>query len=450
MIRNKIKAALTDEGYQDLRYQKIKTVLIRVRNDQVKSVDVIEKEGGHARALTGGGFGTLSFNQLEDAKSSLNKCIKFSSLIPGQGKMAKVNSTVDTVELSAEIDPRDISLEEKKELVLAYGKLASSFEHLSICDIEYEEEYSEKYYVNNEGTDILQHQMVAGIKMRMTSKKNGLTQQTRLNYGGGQDYKRLVGREDELIAKVKQTIALLDAEPVKAGQYDVVLDPSVGGLFIHEAFGHLSEADNLLNSEALSKTMELGKVFAQRNFNVLDDPTEQGHSGSYVYDDEGTKAQKTYLIKDGKLSGRLHSRMTAAVVNEEPTGHFRAKDFEFTPIIRMGNTYIDAGDQTKEDIIGSVKNGLYLFGTAGGQTSGDMYTFAVQGGYKIENGKITDMVRDISLTGNLFETLKNIVMLGDSRHMVEGGGCGKGGQILKANCKGSPYVRINGMSIGGR
>lgn len=450
MLRETLKSALSDTGYQDLRYQKIKTVLIRVRNDEVKSVDVIEKEGGHARALIGGGFGSLSFNKLDAAKSSLETCLKFSDLIPGEQKLAGVDPIIDTVHIHAEIDPRDVSLEDKKKLLLDYGKLAASFDNLAICDIEYQEEYSEKYYVNNEGADILQHSMVAGINFRMTSKTEGLTQQTRLSFGGGQDYKNFIGREDEVVAKAKQTVALLEAEAVKAGQYDVVLDPTVGGLFIHEAFGHLSEADNLLNSEGLRNTMALGKVFADKHFNVVDDPSEPGHSGSFIYDDEGTKGKKTYLIKDGKLNGRLHSRMTAGIVGEDATGHCRAKSFEFTPIVRMGNTYIESSTWSKEDIFASVKDGLYLFGTAGGQTSGDMYTFTVQGGYKIKDGQLDGMVRDITLTGNLFETLNNIVMIGDTRIMAEGGGCGKGGQILRANCKGSPFVRINGMSIGGR
>ncbi len=447
---NYLKEALTNKGYQDLRYEKLKNLVINVRNDKVKSVDVIEKEGGHARALTGGGFGTLSFNKIEDASSSIEQCLIYSDAIIGEMSLADAPVVKDDVVLEIEMDPREVSLDDKVALLKKYGALAASKENLEICDVEYIELYKEKFYVNNEGTEIRQEQMSVAINFRMTSKNSTLTQQTRLSLGGGQNYKNLLNKESAVIDKAVQTVALLDAEPIVAGDYDVVLNPSVGGLFIHEAFGHLSEADNLLRSEALRKTMTLGSVFANADFNVIDDPSIPGHSGSFIYDDEGVKAKKVDLIKNGKLSGRMHSRLTAGLTGEDITGHFRAKNYAYTPIVRMGNIYIDTGEDTFEDIISSTENGLYLFGTAGGQTSGDMYTFAVQGGYKIENGKITTMVRDIILTGNLFSTLKNIDKLGNELEMSKGGGCGKGGQILRTSCKGSPYIRIKGMSVGGK
>lgn len=447
---NELKRGLTSKGYQDLRYEKLKNTIIRVRNEEVKSVDVIEKEGGHARVLIGGGFGTLSFNDPSEAANSINQCIVFSESIPGEMAYAQVESVKDQVILSIDLDPRSIALDDKVSLLKKYGKMASDIEYLSICDIEYVELFKEKFYVNNEGTEIMQEQLSATINFRMTSKNDVLTQQTRLSLGGGESFKDLIEKDDLVIAKAIQTVDLLSAEPIVAGDYDVILDPSVGGLFIHEAFGHLSEADNLLRSEALQKTMTLGTVFATDQLNVIDDPTQPGHSGSYVYDDEGVRSKKSYLIKDGKLSGRMHSRLTAGLTGEPVTGHFRAKNYAYTPIVRMGNIYIDKGSDTYEDIISSTKNGLYLFGTAGGQTSGDMFTFAVQGGYKVEDGKITTMVRDIILTGNLFTTLKNIDKLSNEVGFSKGGGCGKGGQILRTSCKGSPYIRIKAMSVGGK
>ncbi len=449
MIQQRLQKAMTDVGFQDIRFEKLKKIVIKGRNIEIKSVDVIEKEGGHARALIGGGFGTISFNKIDDAEDSIKQCIQYSKLISGEKKLAHSPVVKDIVEINAEVDPRSISIDDKKELLLKYGELAIE-NGVTVVDLEYVEEYSEKYYVNNEGTSILQYHVDATICLRMICKRNDLTQQTRIFFGGDQNYKKLIGREQDVINKAEQTVALLDAEPIKGGQYDVVLHPSVGGLFIHEAFGHLSESDFLLDSEALRKTMELGKVFATEKLSVVDDPSAKGYTGSFIYDDEGVKAKKTYLIRNGKLSGRLHSRMTAGLTDEQPTGHCRAESFEYTPIVRMGNTYIDSGDSNFDDIVESTKEGLLLFGCAGGQTSGDMFTFAVQGGYKIKNGKIGEMVRDIILTGNLFTTLKNIDMIGDKCVMCEGGGCGKQGQTLRAICMGSPYIRIKSMSIGGK
>jgi TldD protein len=201
---------------------------------------------------------------------------------------------------------------------------------------------------------------------------------------------------------------------------------------------------------SLAETMKLGETFAVPEFNVIDDPTLSGYPGSYSYDHEGTLAKRTYLIKDGKLSGRLHSLESANLMNETPTGHARAKNFGFTPIVRMGNIYIDKDKHSLDDMIKSIDKGLYLFGSAGGQTSGDTFTFAVQGAYKIENGEIKGMVRDLALTGHLFTTLKNIEMIGNEIGFSKAGGCGKGGQILIQSGKGSAPIKIKNMGIGGK
>ncbi len=193
----------------------------------------------------------------------------------------------------------------------------------------------------------------------MTSKRGDLTQITRLSLGGSEDFSELLGQDEIVMAKVKQTVDLLDAEPVTGGNYDVVLDSDVSGLFIHEAFGHLSESDNLIGNEILAKTMTFGASFANSAFNVIDDPTLTGHPGSYIYDHEGTKAKRVQLIRDGKLCGRLHSLESANLLGEEPTGHSRAKHFGFTPIVRMGNIYIDKDRHTIDEMIGSIDKGLY-------------------------------------------------------------------------------------------
>lgn len=348
------------------------------------------------------------------------------------------------------MDPRKISLEDKKALMQHYIDLFFTVEGIANLESEYYEQYLDTMILNNKGTEVQQEELICGMTFRITSKKEDVTQITRLSFGGTQSYDDMLNQDDAVLEKAHQTVTLLDAEPVKGGQYDVVLDSDVSGLFIHEAFGHLSESDNLIGNEALAKTMTLGTPFAVDTFNVIDNPTLDGFPGSYVYDHEGTKAKETYLIKDGLLSGRLHSIQSASLLDEIPTGHARAKNFGFTPIVRMGNIYIDKGEHSVNDMIASIDHGLYLFGSAGGQTSGDTFTFAVQGAYKIENGKMTTMVRDVALTGHLFTTLKNIEMIGDTVSFSKAGGCGKGGQILIQSGKGSAPIKIKNMGIGGK
>ncbi|MDF2590847.1 MAG: peptidase modulator of gyrase [Clostridia bacterium] len=450
MLKEKLIAALGKEGYQDIRYEVANNVSIKSKNRDIGEVNVIKKSGGHARALCGGGIGTFSFNKVEDTAYALEQCVKSSKLMPGNKKLAPAEIVKDKILANPKMDPRRISIEEKKELLLKYSNLFMDYEGIANVEGDYYEAYSEKTFVNNEGTVIEQEALICGIKFAITSKGNGITQQTRLSIGGCQSYDEMLDKEQAVLAKAKQTVELLSAKPVVGGLYDVILDGDVGGLFIHEAFGHLSEADNLLGSPALRETMAIGTRFGRGFLNVIDDPTMEGNPGSYIYDDEGVRGIHTYLIKDGILSGRLHSRETAALVEEQLTGHARAKDYSFPPIVRMGNIYIDKGPNTMEEMIASIKDGLYLFGSAGGQTSGEMFTFAVQGAYAIKDGKMTEMVRDIALSGNLFETLENIEMIGDCVDFSRVGGCGKAGQIMIKSGKGSAPIKIKAMAIGGK
>ncbi len=450
MTIERFKSALPKEGFCDMRYQDFSLTSIKGTKSDINVVDVIRKNGGNVRVLTGGAFGSFCFTHPEDIELAFREAKLASDLVEGKTDFNRYEVNVAHVSLAPHMDPRHVSIEDKKALLESYMRIFMSYEGIVNLESEYYEQFMDTIILNNKGTEVRQEELICGITFRITAKKGDVTQITRLSFGGSEDYSLLLNQEHEVIDKVKVTLALLDAEPVKGGNYDVVLDSDVSGLFIHEAFGHLSEADNLIGNTSLAKTMTLGETFAASEFNVIDDPTLKGYPGSYVYDHEGTKAKRTDLIKEGKLAGRLHSLESANVMGEAPTGHARAKNFGFTPIVRMGNIYIDKGVHSLDEMIASIDKGLYLFGSAGGQTSGDTFTFAVQGAYKIENGKLGGLVRDLALTGHLFTTLKNIEMIGNEVTFSKAGGCGKGGQILIQSGKGSAPIKIKHMGIGGK
>ncbi len=450
MDKQYFKEALLQEEFCDLRYQDFSHTTIKGDKKEIDEVSIVKKSGGNVRVLSGGGFGSFAFTDPKDVSLAFQEAKTASDLNPGKEKLKRIPGNVAHVTVSPRKDPRELDLSKKKALLEKYRGLILDHEEIADLESSYYEQYTDTLILNNHGTEIRQEELICGMTFRITAKRGDLTQLTRLSFGGNEDYSELLDKEEQVQQKVKQTLALLDAKPVKGGNYDVILDSDVGGLFIHEAFGHLSEADNLVGNQTLADTMALGSEFAMENFNVIDDPTRMGHPGSYVYDHEGTKAKPVSLIKEGRLNGRLHSLESASFMDEEPTGHARAKNFGFTPIVRMGNIYIDQGSSTLEDMIASIDDGLYLFGSAGGQTSGETFTFAVQGGYRIEKGKITHMVRDLALTGHLFSTLKNIEMVGDEVSFSKAGGCGKGGQILIQSGKGSAPIKIKNMGIGGQ
>ncbi len=450
MNKERFKAALPKEGFCDLRYQVFELTTIKGTKAEIDAAQVVRKCGGNVRALVGGAFGTYCFTDENDVDNAFSEALLASRLVSGNKALQALEVNVDYVRVSPKVDPRQISIEDKKALLQSYMDIFMSYDEIVNLETEYYEQFTDTLVLNNKGTEVRQEELICGISFRITSKRGALTQITRLSFGGSEDYELLSHQEEAVHDKAKQTVALLDAEPVKGGNYDVVLDSDVSGLFIHEAFGHLSESDSLIGNAALAKTMTLGTTFAVDTFNVYDDPTLAGFPGSYTYDHEGTKAKRTPLIEKGKLAGRLHALESASLMGEVATGHARAKNFGFTPIVRMGNIYIDKGTHTLEEMIASIDSGLYLFGSAGGQTTGDTFTFAVQGAYKIEGGKLTGMVRDLALTGHLFSTLKNIEMIGDSVSFSKAGGCGKGGQILIQSGKGSAPIKIRQMGIGGQ
>ena len=264
-------------------------------------------------------------------------------------------------------------------------------------------------------------------------------------------YDVVLGREADVLDVANRAQALLKAPKPEGGKQTVILNPLMAGVFIHEAFGHLSEADFLYENPQMREMMTLGKEVGPKNLNVVDDGAMAGMIGSVACDDEGTPGSETYLIRDGMLSGHLHSRETAAKMGEKPTGNCRAISREHAPIVRMTNTYIGNGDQSVDTLFSGVEKGVYACNAFGGQTQLEMFTFSAAYGYRIENGEKGELLRDVVLTGNVFQTLAGIDGIANDLSMHQGGGgCGKGGQSPLPTTEGSPHIRIRNVVVGGK
>jgi TldD protein len=269
--------------------------------------------------------------------------------------------------------------------------------------------------------------------------------------GTSDDFNMVVGKDEDIKKACADAIGIAKSEQAKGGTYTVILDPLLAGVFIHEAFGHLSEGDNVYEDPNLQKVMVLGREFGVKNLNVSDSGLIRGVRGYLPYDDEGVATEKTHLIHEGKLVGRLHSRETAAKMGEPPTGNARAINFEHPPIPRMRTTLIEPGDVSFEEMVKGTKIGMYCISANGGETNGELFTFTPSDAFMIRDGKIAERVRDVTLTGNVFETLKNIDMIGNDFSIIDGpGGCGKGGQFGLPTSEGSPHIRIQNVVVGGK
>jgi len=195
--------------------------------------------------------------------------------------------------------------------------------------------------------------------------------------------------------------------------------------------------------------MVLGRRFGGKHLNIVDGAAIPDLRGSYKYDDEGIPATKTYLIQEGVLVGRLHSRETAAKMKETPTSNARAIGYRYPPIVRMTNTLIEPGSVSFEEMMGEIKTGIYAKNWYGGTTSMEMFTFSAGEAYMIRHGRIAELLRPVVLTGNVFATLENIDAIGNDLGINQGGGCGKGGQYPLPVSNGSPHLRIRHCLVGG-
>jgi TldD protein len=256
------------------------------------------------------------------------------------------------------------------------------------------------------------------------------------------------GHHDLAETVAERAVDLLAAPPMQGGRHTVVCNPRMAGVFAHEAFGHLSEADFVYENPQAQEMMVLGRRFGRDILTIADDGSISGLRGTHKYDDEGTPTGRTDLINDGILVGRLHSRETAAKMDEKPTGNARATSYRYPPIVRMTNTFIEGGDASFEEMISDIDRGVYACDAFGGQTALENFSFTAAYGYAIRDGEIGELVRDVVLSGNLFVTLKHIDAIGDDFQWAEWGRCGKGQGGLPVTM-GAPHIRIRDVLIGG-
>jgi TldD protein len=276
-------------------------------------------------------------------------------------------------------------------------------------------------------------------------------QQSHEGHSNQMGFEYVQGLEDKVETVAKRAVEMLNADTVVGGTYPVVCNQNLAGVFIHEAFGHLSEADFVYENPKAREMMVLGRRFGQDILNVFDDGVLPGQRGTHRFDDEGTPTRRNYLIKNGILVGRLHSRETARKMGEQPTGNARAMNYRHPPIVRMTNTAIEQGETSFENMIKDIKVGIYACDAYGGETALEAFSFSSGYAYMIRNGKIAEMVKDVILAGNLFTTLMNIDAIGnDFLWINSSGGCGKGGQGPLPVSMGSPHIRIQNVVVGGK
>ena len=441
-----------DADYADIRYEIKKDTFITLDGKELSNIGSTSTDGYVIRVLKNGGFTSVSFTKEEDAEKALKtaheNAILLGSNIEKPITLAKVPIIKDTFIPTLKEDPRGISIEEKLQLLRHYNDIPLAHDKIAMTNTRYFEVTREKYFMSSEGAEIHEDLITTGIGGSIISKDGNLTQNVRVGAGGSDGFYTIRELDDKFEQRTQIAIELLKAEPVKAGAYNCILNQGLAGVFAHEAFGHFSEADIVESLPAMRKKMQIGNKLGNDVLSIIDNATMPNQLGFYRYDDEGVAVREVKLLTNGVLTGRLHSRRTAHEFGEQISGHCVAEDYRYAPIIRMGTIYIEPREKTLEQLLAELGDGLYILDPKGGQTSGENFTFGAQYGYVVKNGKKDQMIRDINISGNLYQTLQDITAVGNDLKLSKTGGCGKGQTNIRS-CHGAPHILMKNVVLGG-
>lgn len=311
---------------------------------------------------------------------------------------------------------------------------------------------SHVFFCNSEGVSYYDYRPMVAFTASCIMEENGKIENGYASRSYRRGFEFLTDDVLEVIARevVENTAILFKAIKPKGGEMPVVMGAGGSGILLHEAIGHAFEADfNRKNTSIFSN--QLNKKVCNEHINVVDDGTIPFNRGSVNFDDEGVEGQKTYIVKEGILTSYLHDRISSKYYGVPSTGNGRRDTFRNMPIPRMRATYMEAGNVKEEDIISTVKSGIFVDKFTNGQVqigAGD-FTFFVKSGYLIEDGKLTQPIKDINIIGNGPKALADITMVGNNEKIDNGTWtCGKDGQSCPVTC-GMPSALVSKLTVGG-
>ncbi len=438
--------------YLAIRLEEAESTDIFLRSSKVETLSESISVGGQVRACYRGGWGFSSFNDIAQLQNHIEAAIAAARIV---GTEETILAPIPCIQEVCSLpligtDPRQIPLSQKKELCDRYTDILRSVDgRITTTSVRYSDSAQRVILATSEGTLLEQSWVDLEMRFAATARTGETVQTGRETAGSRKAYEDLTDLDQQVRSAAGRAVEALVLPPVKGNTYTVVIDPVLTGLFVHEAFGHLSEADMAYENPDLLEVMTLGRQFGSPDLQIFDGAAPEGHRGSYLYDDEGTPATTTTLIENGVLVGRLHSRETAGKLDEAPTGNARCLNYHYSPIVRMTNTWIGRGSTPVSQLFDGIEEGVYARNWLGGMTNGEMFTFSAGEAWMIRQGKLAEPVRDVTLSGNVFTTLADIEAIGDDFYWDESGGCGKGGQNgLPVGC-GGPSLRIQNVVVGG-
>jgi TldD protein len=440
--------------YAEARAQKIDKTMLTLKEERVEAAKQGIESGVALRVLVNGAWGFASVGSLDVAilESAVSDACRMAKMASSRLKtpirLAEAKVVNDSVRSKPKKNPADIQMEDKIKTAMTVNRTGLGYDkRIKSFTIDYLDLTGTNYFVNSEGSSIEQDKMYVWARIAGSALSEGVFTFSREELGSTAGYEVFDEQPPEVLGEkvAKRAIEQLSAKSLKGGKFPVVLGPNVVGVFVHEAFGHLAEADLALAGGVLAD--KIGRKIGSDLITFYDDGTIEGSFGSFKYDDEGVQTQKTLLIKDGVVTGLMHNRETAQKFSAEPTGNARAEDFRVEPIIRMRCTYMQPRDHSFEELVEGIKQGYYFKSFRGGQANLDgTFQVGIQEGYEIVNGEVGTPVRDASISGNTLETLNKVDGVGKD-FLLDPGRCGKGQTAFI--CDGGPHIRVKEVVVGG-
>ncbi len=440
--------------YAEARAQTLSKTSFTMKEKRVEAAKQGIEKGVALRVLVNGAWGFASVGSLseeilaEAASDACSMAKAASARVKNPIRLAETKVVEDHVQTEPRKNPADISIEDKIGTAFATSEFTLKWDkRIKSCTIDYFDLTGTSYFANSQGTYIEQDKLYVWSRLTASALQSGVYTFSSEEIGSTSGYELFDLETPEALGErlAKRATEQLKAKAPKGGNFPVVLGPNVVGVFVHEAFGHLAEADLALAGGVLGDN--LGVKIASDLVTFYDDGTVDGGFGSFKYDDEGVPSKKTLLIKNGVVAGLMHNRETAQKYNAQPTGNARAEDFRVEPIIRMRNTYMAPGDRTFEELFEGVKEGYFFKSFRGGQANLDgTFQVGIQEAYEIVNGELGEPVRDASISGNTLETLLKVNGVGKD-FQLNAGRCGKGQMAFVGD--GGPHIRVSEVTVGG-
>lgn len=442
--------------YADVRLQETDRLSLEMKDGTLKKAIPGKERGVSIRVLVDGGWGFFSTNRpdRQGLSDGLDQAISMARASGGAREDKAALADVDVVTARVEWIPQrpvwNESIDTKAGLLADMYDAVKDIKELVSVTTSYGEATVRQRFLSTEGADIRTQLTRLLAQTHFVAKnEHGITSsRARIGGTGGFEHFDRKHPADEARERAEVTIRLLSAKRAPGGKMTVLADPDLTGVFTHEAVGHASEADLVMAGDSCLEGM-IGQQVASDIVSVVDDSTIEGGYGSFAYDDNGLPGQRKVLIRNGVLEDYLSDRYTAHALGLKPNGAARAESYAHRPMVRMSNTFIEGGDHSFEELLEGVKRGIYAKGTRGGQvdTAKGGFQFSAQEAYLIENGEVTRPLKDVSVSGTILTTLRNIDALGKDFNLGDPGICGKGQMVPVGD--GGPTTRIRDALVGG-